>query len=182
MALLETLSEPFKKARLTNQTSNGYVSKVPTATEPTGDANTATGSAVIDLTRPEGGVVQNSILAVFYGVGSNDNTFSCRVIGWRKVGTDPNSLVWVPVVLVEYAVTLSSTPVGILSRDISSTEIFADTISLTTGNDDVSTDVVSPTGNVIAHAVFDAKGFTKLEFSFTTGGSATSCNALWAPL
>lgn len=182
--LLETLSQSFRKARSTNQTSNGYVSKVPTATEPKGDAGTATGASVIDLATG-GHYSQNAVLIVFYGVGSNNNTFSCRLIGWRQVGAN-NALtdLWIPVPLFEVQVTLSSTPVGVAGHTIVATELFADTIALTgtTANDDVSIDITSPANDTIAHLVADVKGFTKIELSFTTGASATSCNALLALL
>jgi hypothetical protein len=180
--LLETLSQEFRKARSVNQTSNGYVSKVPTATEPSGDAGTATGASVIDLGKG-GSTAQNGLLAVFYGTGSNNNTFSARVIGWRSAGSNaPDTMLWIPVVLVEFALTLSSTPAGVVGKTIVATELFADTIALTYGNDDISVDIVSPAADIIAHAVLDLKGFQKVEFSFTTGGSATDCNSLLALL
>lgn len=181
--LLETLTRPWQKARSVNQTSNGYVSKVPTATEPLGDAGTATGAAVIDLNAPVlGGPVQNSLLACFYGAGSNANTFSARLIGWRVLGSDPTVLIWVPVLLCEVTATLSSTAPGADSLLVSSSELFADTLTLVTGNAGVSSEVVSPTGGIIAHLLADVKGFRKLEFSFTTGGSATNCNAIYTLL
>lgn len=178
--LVETLSTSFRKVRSVNQTSNGYVSKVPTGVEPSGDAGTATGASVIDLGKG-GMLAQNGALVCFYGVGSNNNTFSCRIIGWRSIGeNDVSTMLWIPVVLVEFALTLSSTPVGVAGKTILATELFADTIGLTYGNDDVSVDIVSPAADIIAHAMLDLKGFQKVEFSFTTGGSATSCNALLA--
>ncbi len=182
MALLETYCSSFRKARSVNQTSNGYVSKLPTATEPSGDAGSATGASVIDIA-PIGGVGQNGCRCVFYGVGSNNNTFSSRVIGWSSVGdNDVNTKLWIPVILVEFAVTLSSTPIGVAGKTIVATELFADTITLTYGNANVSVDIVSPAADIIASAIFDVKGFQKIEFSFTTGASATSCNALLALL
>ena len=179
--LLETLSQKFRKVRSVSQTSNGYVSKVPTATEPTGDAGTATGASVIDL-GTGGEYTQNGLMAVFYGTGSDNNTFSARVLGWRYVEDNPNTRLWIPVMLVEFALTLSSTPVGVAGKTIVATELFADTIVLTYGNDDISVDIVSPAANVIAHVVLDTKGSQKIEFSFTTGGVATDCNALIALL
>ena len=51
---------------------------------------------------------------------------------------------------------------GIVGRIIINTERFCDTIALVTGNDDVSIDIVSPTGDVGAHAVLMLKGFPKI--------------------
>ena len=175
--LLETLATPFFKARSVNQTSATFVSKIPTATEPSGDAGTATGASVFDIGK---GYAQNGVLVTPYGIGSDNNTMSLRLIGWRSIGANAvATLLWIPVIICEVAATLS-TAVGIVGKTVLDTERFADTLSLTTGNDDVSIDIVSPTGNVIAHFVADLKGFQKLEVSFTTGSSATSCNALLA--
>lgn len=182
--LLETLSQSFRKARRVNQTSNGFVSKIPTPTEPSGDAGTATGGAVFDLANPSAGgtVAQNSAIILPYAIGVNNNTFSVRIIGWRVTGMNAETALWIPVVLAELAVTISSTPIGAAGKDVLDTELFADTITLTTGNANVSIDVNSPADNTIAHVVVDLKGFQKLELSFTTGASATSCNALLALL
>lgn len=187
--LIATQSSPFQKARLTNQTSNGYVSKIPTTTEPKGDANTATGASVIELGGKAGGPCQNAVLICPYGLHASvdGKTMSFRVIGWRCVGlggASPDTALWIPVKLVEFACTLSGTPVGVAGMTLIATEGFADTITLTgtTGNDDVSIDIVSPADDTIGHVVVDMKGSQKLELSFTTGGSATSCNALYALL
>ena len=183
MALLETFSMGFRKARSVNQNSNGYVSKIPTGTEPTGDAATATGASVIELGRMAGSPAQNGLIICPYGIGSDNNTFSLKVIGWRCVGENNlSTMLWIPVPLVVLACTLSGSAIGIVGKTILATELFADTISLTKGNDDVSVDIVSPADDTIAHAVVDLKGFQKVEISFTTGGSATDCNALIALL
>lgn len=184
---LGTTSMKWRRVRQTNTTDNGFPSRIIRATEPTGigdNAAQATASAIIDLTSSPGGIVQNSLIIKPYGAGANNATFSFRVIGWRKVdeAAVPDTSVWDPTVLVELACTLSSTPIGLAGKVIAATDLFADTIVLTTGNDDVSCDIVSPTGDVAAHAVVDMKGFTKIEITFTTGGSATNCNALVALL
>src|SRR5688572_1310265 len=113
MPLLQTLSTEFTKVRSVNQTSNGYVSKVPTGTEPSGDAGTATGASVLNFGSGDGVVCQNGLVVTFFGTGADDSTFSCRIIGWRSVGKN-NSVtkLWVPVPLCEVAVTLS-TAVGV---------------------------------------------------------------------
>lgn len=187
---LLTNARPWRIARKVNQTSNGYVSKIPTTTEPVGDAGTATGAAVIDLTAPDtlGGLTSaNRAMVHFFGAGSDTNTFSCRVIGWSCVAQAPGGLalggrpvLWVPTVLVEVQATLS-VQVGIAGSSALNTDRFADTIALTgtTANAGQGVEIVSPANDTIAHLVVDLKGAQKLEFSFTTGGSATDCNALY---
>ncbi len=186
--LLGTSAQPFRRARLTNATDNGFPTRVPTKTEPTGTGNNAaqaTASGVHSLNGSvRGGIGQNSVIICPYGVGSNDNTFSFRVIGWRVVDdqSDLSLREWIPVKLAEYSVILSSTPAGAAGGILGATNLFADTIAIvgTSGNDDISMEIVSPADNTIAHVVVDLKGAQKLEVTFTTGGSATSCNALIA--
>src|SRR5580704_1069070 len=111
--MLGTLSTSFRKARSVNQTSNGYVSKIPTNTEPKGDAGTAAGASVIDLlgTSPgasESGEINNRVIILPYATGTNGQTFSMRVIGWRNIGIDPRTMLWIPVTLVEWQLTVST--------------------------------------------------------------------------
>lgn len=189
-----TRSSPWRKVRSVNQTSNGYVSKVPRNSSPfaaagvTGDANTATGTSIIPLTNfGTGGMAQNGIQLLFYGTGSNNNTFSARVIGWSNIVTDRSARVtddlalWVPVLLIEVQVTLSSSCPGVAGAAIAATELFADTITITgtTANPGVNVSVISPANDTIAHMFLDMEGSMQIELSFTTGGSATDCNALY---
>jgi hypothetical protein len=184
--LLETLSQNFSRARLVNQTSGSFVAKVPTITEPEGDANSATGSAIIDLSVTNsnpGMFAQNGVIVTPYGVGSDDQTFSIRVIGWRR-HQDPTGVapaLWVPVNLLEVQCTLC-TVTGAAGAVVDNTQNFVDIITVTTGStlsgEAAAENIVSPANNTIAHFLVDLKGFQKLEFSFSTGGSVTSCNAL----
>lgn len=191
-----TLSMAFRKARQTNATDNGFPARVPTKTAPTGKGDNvaqATASAVFNLAgtpsvdgRVETESWHNRIIVVPFGVGSDTNTFSVRVIGWRRAYERDSDMrddtaLWVPVTLAEFSVALS-TPTGAAGSVIGVTNLFADTITLTgtSGNDDIDISITSPADNTIAHAVIDLKGFQKVELTFTTGGSATSCNALVA--
>lgn len=190
-----TRANPFRKVRSVNQTSNGFVSKIPVGVDPfitantngSGDAGTATGASVIQMTDPiTGGQTQNGAHFLFYGVGTNNQTFSARVIGWSPlvssglVSVTPDTQIWIPVPLIEVQVTLSSTPIGLAGKAIVATELFADTITITgtTANAGVNVNVVSPANDTIAHLFLDLEGFMAYEVSFTTGASATSCNAL----
>lgn len=177
--LLETLAGRLQKARSVNQTSAAFVSKVPTTTEPLGDAGTATGSSVINMVR-DSGQSQNLIKIKPYGVGADDTTFSVRVIGWSAIQNAGNVIpfLWVPELLGEFLCTLSSYCPGVAGATVVATEYFADTISMTYPAASSSIDIASNGADCIAHVVLDAKGNEKIELSFTTGSSATSCNAL----
>lgn len=173
----EFMSRTLLKARSVNQTSASFVAKIPTGTEPSGDAGTATGSAIIEigksLYRSAAG-----IRIIPFGVGNDDTTFSVRVIGWAKSGPDATAL-WVPTTIAELDCTLS-TAVGVAAKYVIDTERFADTITLAFGNDDVTAELSSPANNTIAIAQISLKDYDKAELSFETGSSATSCNALYS--
>lgn len=182
--VLMTQWTPLRKARSVNQTSNGYVSKVWTTTEPVTDAATATGQATLNM-RNGNSATQNKLMILPYAIGSDNNTFSMRVIGWRCFGTDPTTLIWGPILLLEVLCTLDSTLVGVTGSLILVTEMFCDTITLvgTSGNANISHELLNPADGVsTAHVMVDTKGCDKIECSFTTGASATSCNALIAQL
>lgn len=175
--LVETASLSFRKARATNSTDGSFPSRVPTITEPTQDG------VIKVCTPPEGLIAQNGFLAVFYGTGNNNGTFSSRVIGWRALGeVARQTMLWIPVLLVEVQVTLSNVT-GVAGMIVGSSERFADTLSLTVGDAGVSADVVSPANDAsIAHIQADLKGFQKLEFIFRIDANVTDMNALWVLL
>lgn len=171
--------------RTTNATDSSLPSKVATGTKPAVSFGTAaaqaTSAAVRELTHPGvGGRVQNTLLLTFYGAGSDDNTFVARAIKWNVVdegGVD--TALWVPIPLFEATVTLS-TAVGVSGRLVTNTDRFADTIVLTanSANANVDVSVRSPAANYPAVLKVDMEGPMLLEMIFSTGSSATSCNAL----
>lgn len=179
---LMTQASNFKKGRRTNATASSFASRVPQAAEPALDtaAGSATAQVAVDVLARGGadGLVQNRLLLVFFGTGNEDTTFAARVLGWRRLGTDDETDLWVPVELAEVACTLSAT-VGVAGTGVVATERFADTITLVAGNDDISMEIVSPTGDEIAHVVLDLKGFQKFEVQYDMTG-ATDGNCLYA--
>lgn len=182
---LTTPTMPLRKFRSVNCTSSSFASRIPQATEPVDDSADATGQCSLDMAAG-GGVTYNGLMILPYAIGSDNNTFSIRVVGYRKFGQNPQTLMWIgPILLVEALCTLDSTLVGIAARTILNTEMFCDTITLvsTSGNANVSEEMVSPADGVtIAHIMVDTKGCERVSLEFSTGSSATSCNALVAKL
>lgn len=169
--LIRQQQTSFTRARATNDTASSFASRIPTVTEPTGTGVLNTSGA--------------DLLIVPFGVGSDNQTGSVRVIGWRAIDTKDQQntqgrTLWIPVILAEVVATLSAA-VGIAGAIIDETNRFADTLTLTTGNDDVSVDFTSPTGDVIAHIVVKGKGFEKVEVTHKVT-TATSLNSLVAML
>lgn len=185
--LIQTQGGVYTRARVTNTTDSSFPSRLPTFTAPTGigDAAAQTTSSVWPLGWGTGGGTQNAVQVIPFGAGSNNNTLSVRVYAWRRVaphGGDTNRLVWFPLLICELACTLSATVVGVAGGVVTSTDLFADTITLTTGS---TSDVVvaSSAGDVPgAYARVDFQGAEYLEFTFSTGSSATNCNCLWVLL
>lgn len=172
--------ERLRKARATNQTSASFVSKVPVGSIPT-TVDSATGASIFTAGYL-GAQCQNGMKIFPYGVGSNNNTFNMRVIGWEVVDLGLPTELWVPGILVEVQNTLSSNIPGLANRAVIATEFFADTMTLvgTTGNANISCEIFSPADDAnMAHLMLDIKGCALVEVTFSiSSGSTTSMNAL----
>ena len=165
---MTTLATEFVRARSANATDASFPSRVPTTTEPAG-------AGVLDLAALAGRMPDNLLLVPF-GTGNDGDAFNLRVIGWRKVAA-----LWVPVLLAEIACTLSAAA-GVAGAAVTDSERFADALSLTTGNANVSAEVISPGGDLVAHALIDVKGFARVELTFAVAAGATGMNALYCTL
>lgn len=167
-AILQTPIYDFAKVRATNSTqSGGFASKVATATEPSG-------AGVLDMRQGGASRSYNSLLLVPYALADNNGTFSVRVWGWRLA-----SDLWVPVLLCEVACTACAA-VGVADKTVLNTERFADTLTLTYGNANVSVELLSPANDLTGHVLLDAKGFQYVEVIFNLTANVTSMNALYA--
>lgn len=189
--LIETLSMDWRKACTTDQTGTTFSSgngnlPIPQAATPTGDSGTATGGAVHNLSFGDGTnrgeYSQNFLKIIPYGVGADDTTFSMRVYGWTRFYDPVTALqIWIPINLVELACTISTVP-GVAGTPIDATHFFVDLITVTTGStlggEAPSESIISPANNTIGTVMIDLRGSQKYSIQFSTGSSATSCNAL----
>lgn len=183
MATLETINTPFRKVRSVNSNSSSFPSKIPTTTEPKDDAGTAAGASIVELCIPQGGLVNNSFLVVPYGLGSSNDGFSMRVLGWKRIRSGTLFDLWVPVKLLEVACLLGAST-GVAGSPVLNTELLCDTITIVSGsgNAGVSVDVLDPADDTIAHFVMALKGFSKLEFTFDQTTNTPTMNALISEL
>lgn len=170
--LQQTQSSPFRKALATNATDSSFASRVYTVTEPTG-------AGVLEMGTLMGGAAQNIAIVVPFGIGSDNDTFDIRLLGWRKiVSTSQTIIAWQPVPLVEATCTLCA-QTGVAGSSISSSNRLADTVVLKTAYQSKnSIEVISPTGDVAGHIAVDFKGFQKLEVQFAIVSGTTSMNCL----
>lgn len=179
-----------------NYSTNGYPTRNPTQLVPNlvTSGVTSAGDGVIPLGYG-GSICPYHVILIPYGVGADDTTFSLTVLGWRPTtgnfGATLTQPLWVPVTIAVYQATLG-TASGVAGSDLPSTQKFADAITVTSGPSfinsaapntipPVSLDwlVISAAADSIGMIVQPTFGFQFLEVIFTTGGSATSCNALY---
>lgn len=169
---IDTRSEQFVITNSANSTATSITFPVPTTTMPSGDGIIQVGQG--------GSTAPNSLMLVPYGAGTAAQTFLMNAYGWRRTtGLGGKIPIWVAVELATFTCTLA-TPPGLTDCDVNASQLFCGTITLGVGNANVSVEIVSPTGNVIAHIVLDAKGSQLVELRFSTNSSATSCNCLAA--
>jgi len=172
----------YALSNATNYATNGYPTKAPTLTQPSGDGVIPCG--FLGSESPE------FLTLLPIGVGASNNTFSMRVLGWRPTQIPALALrpLWIPVPLVDYAMTLG-TASGATGGELGTTTLFADTITSTVGPTFITSGAapiapgwyqISPVNDLVGMIHQATLGFPFLELIFTTGGVATSCNCLWA--
>lgn len=171
--MLAGYSGPFRKVLATNSTDASFTSKIPTITEPTG-------TGIIDFPGPAMTMV-DSVVIMPFGVGSNDQTFDMRVLGWRPLPLTPatpatESTLWIPELLLGISCTLTSSVVGVAASPIVAANLFVDVITVSYGIGIVSNPPINTYPNRVILAL---EGYSKLEFIFDMTG-ATSGNALIA--
>lgn len=178
-------TSPLKRALTTNAATSSFASKVPTVTEPTNDG-------VINLILGGGAVIHEWMLLWPIGLGADNDAFSLRVLGWRKIsqGQGVTDTLWMPTLLYEFSCTISAA-VGVAASPVLNTERFADTITIVTqgkytdaDSGGVSTrgnvEVTSPTNDLIAHVKAPLKGMEKIEFQFDQTTNTPTMNVLYA--
>lgn len=156
-----------------NSTAGSFTTKVPTITKPSG-------AGIFDLKAMKETVARYLSL-IFFGQGTANQTFNCRLTGWQPVGElDPYFTLWMPRTLVEFACTLGAAT-GVAGAQLVVADKIVDGLSLTTGNNNVDVEFISPADDTVAHALVDLKGSHLIEITFDMV-NATSGNALFSIL
>lgn len=177
---LESLSCAYQLSHPTADATDGtFPSKVPTVTRPSGDG-------VIDFFKDNNklaiaGVVPQSLRLLPIGTGANNAVLTgMRVISWDVIyptGSGTGLPLYIPTVLAEFATVFGNIP-GIAGAVLGSTYFFMDTITVVTGNANVSEEVLSNAADLVAHAVVVTKGAQLIEITFDLGANATGANCL----
>lgn len=106
------------------------------------------------------------------GQAAGDATFSIRIFGWTLFEQDALVSFWHPILLAEVECTLSvDLPIAIAPA--ASLFSYCDDITLTdtSGNQNVSCEIIAPQNGTPAHLIVDAKGSRFLELQFSREGS-----------
>jgi hypothetical protein len=180
-----------------NPNNNGYPTRIPTTTPPwqgnTGSGVVTAGDGVVMVGGDQspsgaGATAPRYLQLVPYGVGSDTNTFSLTVLGWRPTNLGKGVSLWVPTPICSCACTIASGLPGIANADLGTTAFFSKLLAVTggpllvsAGTAPVSDDWFSITGTAVGAGFLQVPtlGFYCMEVIFTTGGSATSCNSLY---
>lgn len=155
----------LQRVRATSATGS-FPSKVPTATAPIGAG--VVNDPVVGDKAPDW------VQVIPFGDGLDNSTFDLRVIGWKvsELG------LWVPTILAQAACTLSAA-VGANTFEVTASQRFADTITLTQVLANVDSKVSSPTGDLVGSFQVETRGCVLVEVTFNLG-TATGANALVA--
>ena len=172
-------SYPLHKALALNSTAGTFQPMMPSGSMPSGDGIYDAGLA--------GMYSAKQIVLLPYADGGAGSSFSLRLYGWRAVGADPNTWVWVPMLLVELSCTTCSAPgpippYGTLSVDlILDSERFCDTLGVVNGSVGPGEgEVVSQPGtDLIGFAVVYLRGCQRFQFDFQQT-DRVGMNCLWA--
>lgn len=153
----------LSRVRATSATGS-FPSRVPTATAPTGAG--VVNDPVVGRAAPDW------VQILPFGDGADNSTFDCRVIGWKVSDLG----LWVPTILAQAACTLSAA-VGAAGFEVTASQRFADTITLTQVQANVDSKLSSPTGDLVGSFQVQTRGCVYIEVTFNLG-TATGANAL----
>lgn len=154
----------LQRVRATSSADATFPSRVPTATAPTGAG--VVNDPIVGQGAPDW------VQVIPFGDGADNATFDLRVIGWKVSDLG----LWVPTVLAQAACTLSAA-VGVNTYEVTASQRFADTITLTQVLTNVDSKISSPTGDLVGSFQVQTRGCVLVEIIFDLG-TATGANAL----
>lgn len=154
----------LQRVRATSSTDATFPSRVPTGTAPSGAG--VVSDPLAGSSAPEW------LQVVPFGDGADNSTLDLRVIGWK-----PTDLgLWVPTILAQAVCSLSAA-VGANGFEVTASQRFADTISLTLVQANVDSKVSSPVNDTPGSFQVQTRGSVLIEVIFDLG-TATGANAL----
>ncbi len=165
-----TMETVWTKVFRTNPTSSSFTARIPQIAAPSGDG-------VISVPGSNWGMIMP------VGVGSANDLYDVRAIGWRPLVSGTSRL-WIPYTLVDVTVTLG-TQTGVAGGLLTATDLFADTVAAASTPVDRSLVIPGLTfatsTNENAKFYFHLTGHHVIEFQINVA-TATSANLLLATL
>lgn len=176
-------ARPMLRGFATNKTG-GFTAKMPTKTEPVNDG-------VIDLTdRGIGVLVPGRVLVTGVGVGADNDAFTLRVWGWRRLKVKANNAnlvdCWIPELIGALGFVLCAVT-GAAGTEFPATERMSDTVTVST--EPVTSAaaetrgkivVMSPGSDIQGWASVPIWGFEKIEFDTDDTTNTPTMNVLYA--
>ena len=153
----------LSKIRAASSTDSTFPSRVPTATAPSGDG--VIGDPIVQG-------APDWVQVIPFGDGADNATFDLRVIGWKVSDLG----LWVPTILAQAACTLSAA-VGVNTYEVTASQRFVDTMTLTQVLTNVDSKLSSPTSDLVGSFQVQTRGCALIEIIFDLG-TATGANAL----
>jgi hypothetical protein len=188
-----TISTLSSRMQVTNTGGNSTAASLVEPVPQTGNPSRAAvssgvvsvGDGVIPL-GDGGSECASAIMLMFFGVGTNGQSFNCNIYGWSlvdpPVGANLGSELWLPHPLITLtSITLNSSIPGVLNTAVPATNYFASAMTIGLGASGVNYDIISPGSGTaeIASIVISTKGIRWAELRFNMNSSATSGNAVW---
>lgn len=162
---LATYIEELQLAYSAKTTASSITAPAPTTTQPSGNG-------IVDMAITPGKIF-NSCGFAFYGAGSADQTFTGAITGWKKSGS-----LWIPIPMLTFS-GLLGTATGVASQNVINTDLFADTLTISTAYTNVY-EVLSPGNNTVAFLkMLDTFGCDLLQLQLAVG-TATSVGGLFS--
>lgn len=187
MPALHQTARPLTTFLATDATSSSFASLADQFDDPLLNGITI-------ATSKDGIAVPMWIMLFPIGVGSDNDAFDMRLVGWNRILPSPAALTgryqWSPVVLGLFSCTLSAF-VGKAGGAIDNTYRYADTITVSVQGkttDDITTSgtiargqdwIVSPTNDLKAYIKAPIDGFERLSLYFDQTTNTPSMNALY---
>jgi hypothetical protein len=167
----------LRKALAANSTATAFVEQEPSATAPSG-------TGVWDLLDREigwgaGVKVPSYLQLIFFGAGSDTQTFDCRVWGYNA--TNDSTTIYIPQLLADVTCALGPTT-GCDGAAIAASTLMVDSITVNQGSADGGfRNLVNSADDTTASLLLHCRGcrWIKLDFDMT---GATSGNAYIRPV
>lgn len=166
--VIGTWPDQFRLLFASAVTASSITAPVATTTAPTGDGIINMASNPSSSAAP----LSNSAAIAFFGGNDNNETFTARITGWRKIGD-----LWIPTPLLSLAGTLGAMT-GVAGQSVTASQLFADTLAASTAFTSAY-EIINPTADQVAIVKVDAFGCEKLQVQVAKN-TCDSINALAA--